>query len=252
MIFNNDLIVPSRAALRLIPTPVNDRMPGRPTGGTWAPIQHGVLADTVATEIVDAGHTIVAETWRVNPQKTSLWGSVDFDLNPYASHRMGIGQRAYYSLGVTHGNTRTNALRFFIGIRVACCSNAFIASEFTASRRHTKNIDLQEEVQYALDMLYASIDTINEMVQELRALPVTNGEAALIIINAGEYKLIEPPHVLLAHQLWRRPPYIEFAEPTLWSLYNVFSEIMKKYSAKRQLEVITDLRDFILDKQHRN
>jgi hypothetical protein len=58
-------------------------------------------------------------------------------------------------------------------------------------------------------------------------------DARLLAVRAAEEGAIPSCDILSVLNEYRRPKYEEFADPTMWSLFNSFTEVAKKYGPER-------------------
>lgn len=68
---------------------------------------------------------------------------------------------------------------------------------------------------------------------ELKAVALTKNQARLAIVRTAEAGAIPSCDILPVFQEFVKPRHEEFAAPNMWSLYNSFTEIAKKYTPAR-------------------
>lgn len=222
--------------LRQIPVP-ETRGWGAGGGGTWKPVGHGALADTVLGEIARAGLRPASARWAVNDSETDLFGAVVFE--PRRGLRLPKGTAL--ALALRHSNAGRYALTFGFGAQVFVCSNGMLAAQHTVARKHTKRVRLEEPIREGLGRLLDDTQRISDFVAELRGTRVSQRLADRVLVEAGRRKLLPWSKLGKVEALWRDNPQRAFRARNAWSLYNCFTEVAKQRGAARQLETLEGL-----------
>jgi hypothetical protein len=85
--------------------------------------------------------------------------------------------------------------------------------------------------------VFASFHLQFEMLERnrdlLRQRKIEFDDARLLAVRAAEEGAIPSCDILAVLNEYRRPKYEEFSDPTMWSLFNSFTEVAKKYSPER-------------------
>ena len=219
----NDLILHcgservDREALKHVPTP--DPTP------TWKPVPHHQVAELVVNEAEARGYEIMAEDYGLNDAGSKMFGVLRF--HPQGKPEM---SRA---LGFRNSHDKSLALGLTAGMVVAVCDNLAFGGEVTLHRKHTSGIEIKELVPMAFEKLAYQYVQLEESIDGLKIRMVTVDEARVLTVMAAEIKAIPSCDILPVLDEFREPRHEEFREPTMWSLYNGFTETAKKYSPMR-------------------
>jgi hypothetical protein len=224
--------------------PISDRG-GR--SDRWAGVNHGDLANTIIRQIDAAGLVATRETWYCNDSESALWGAVDIEI---PSCKMDIGHDASFSLGVRHGNKGEFAIQFAVGGRIAVCSNGLFTGDFTLSRRHTNNVDLDDAVSKGIIRYINEAGSLEHFVHSLQGVNIDDRDAAHIILESSEGvgtgSCINFVHLKDIYELWKNPPHEEFSPRTGWSLYNAFTEKAKSLTPARQMKLLQGMKPLFI------
>ena len=207
----------TREELELVPTP--------PSTATWQPVPHHRVAELVTREAINRGCQIVDEGYGLNPAGTKLFGVLRF-------HPHGIPDYTR-ALGFRNSHDKSMAVGITAGLSVFVCDNLCFGGETVLYRRHTVRIEIEALVGKAFDALSLQYETLENGVERLRAMRVTEDEARLLVVRAAEMRAIPGSDILPVLDGFRNPLHAEFADPTRWSLYNSFTEAAKSYSPAR-------------------
>ena len=100
-------------------------------------------------------------------------------------------------------------------------------------RKHTSGIKIESHIPESFDMLLEGYSSLESSVQELKYQMLSIDEAKLVTVRAAETKAIPSCDILPVLKEFNDPRHEEFSMPTMWSLYNAFTEIAKKYRPAR-------------------
>jgi len=117
--------------------------------------------------------------------------------------------------------------------------------EVTYMRKHTKNVfeDLQDKL---VSVLYKSKDKFANIVkdaEDMKDIEITTDDAFSFIGRAFGYKTLGARQASDAIRHWNSPPYAEFMDKSVWSLYNACTESLKSTPPNKILERHIDLHD---------
>ena len=208
----------TRNDLRHVPTP-------EPTP-TWKPVPHHEVAELVVNEAKSRGYEIVGEDYGLNDCGSKMFGVLRFSPK---GGRPGMSR----ALGFRNSHDKSLALGLTAGISVICCDNMAFGGEVTIHRKHTSGIEINELVPKAFEKLAYQYVRLEETIDGLKLKMVTIDTARVLTVMAAEANAIPSCDILTVLDEFREPTHEEFKEPTMWSLYNGFTETAKKYSPMR-------------------
>ena len=117
------------------------------------------------------------------------------------------------------------------GASIKACTNGMVwGADFRSVRKNTTNVypdaraliwDMVEGAQVAFEQSMQFADEISE-------IPCHDVRGAEIIGWAQYLGVLRPQQATVAFREWKNPSHEEFAPRTLWSLYNAFTEAVKR------------------------
>ena len=207
----------SRSDLKDVPTP----MPTK----THKPVPHVQIAELIAQEAQNRGYAIVSEEYGLNPSKEKMFGVFRFHPEGHPEYARALGFRNSHDKSLAVGLT--------VGLSITVCDNLAFGGETTIHRKHTSGIEIENLIPEAFDGLTHQYIKLELNVDKLKREEVTMTKAKLTIVKAAEMKAINSCDIIPVLEEFRTPRHDEFASRNSWSLYNSFTEIVKKYSAVR-------------------
>ena len=205
----------------------------------WKGVKHSDLAESIIASVTNHNLTVVSEKWLVSKSESAMWGLVE--IAPTDTLKLDAGQEMNFSLGTRHGNDGEFSVSFAVGGVVSVCSNGMFVGDFTLRKRHTMNLDLQSEVDSAVDYWMNQAQMVEMYVKEWRKYEISTKDVTQTLFRAYDKSVIPlkyAPDVLLE---WEYPSHPEFEERTLWSLYNGFTEVGKKMPISTQTTMFSKL-----------
>ena len=135
------------------------------------------------------------------------------------------------------------------GSQVFVCDNlCFSADGVVVMRKHSRFVwrDLQDIVDSAIRNVSNVFDQFQGQVDALKSIPVGFDDGFGYIGIARGHNYLTPNQESVAIQDWITPRHEEFSERNAWSLYNCFTEGLKKGSAGGSMDRHTAVHDFFL------
>ena len=201
----------------------NVETPG-PTA-SWKPVPHITVAELIASEARNRGYSITSEEYGLNPAGTKMFGVLRF--HPEGNPEFGR------ALGVRNSHDKSMAVGLTVGLSVLVCDNMCFGGETTIHRKHTSGIEIADLIPKAFDNLDHQFIRLERDVDGLKMRSVTVTGAKLMVVKAAEIGAINSSDIIPVLKEFRNPRHAEFAEHNRWSLYNSFTEIVKKYTPAR-------------------
>jgi hypothetical protein len=189
---------------------------------SYCPVPNGDLVGKLKHEIQRHGLTIIKEEYGLSKDGQQLFGVLTIDTgNP--AHPMVIGFRNSYN--------KTLSITIVIGTQVFVCDNLCISGNGQkALRKHTVNVwrDVVALLERAMREALGHYDEMNRQLEALRALPCHLDLGYDLIGRALGHKVLLPQQATVALNDWREPRHQEFADRNMYSLYNCFTEGLKR------------------------
>ena len=211
--------VVNRQQLREVPCPQGQ--------GRWKPVPHGVVADTVMTEIEERGllQSVESEQWGLNQSMTQMFGVIRFKNK--------INGEMTKSIGIRNSINKTLSVGIIASYRLIVCDNLMFSCDkdgVKIEKRHTIGLDITSIIKYTFDYLPNSFEHLSSRIDKLHNTQINDDTARIICCKAAELKAIRNSHITKALSLYFNPIHEEFQPRTLYSLYNSLNELPKEYS----------------------
>lgn len=223
-----------RQDLLLLPTP-------DPTE-THKPIPHAELVEAVIETLGFRKLTVVQDQYAVSPDGMRMFGVLALDMEEN-------GVRV--SIGLRNSHDKSFALGITIGYRVFVCDNMAFHGDFqTVTRKHSKNLVLNDVLAVAIDRMQRNFAPMLNQVNAWKGHELPDASAKLVIYRAFvEGELEAPKH--LADDVHRRyfdPEYDEFRARTMWSLSNAFTSSFKALDPIPRFRATARLAPFLAER----
>ena len=149
------------------------------------------------------------------------------------------------AIGIRSSHDKSMSNGFCSGATVFVCDNMSFTGDITYMRKHTKNVmdDLQDKL---VSVLYRSKDKFFNIVEDtknMKDIPISTDDAYSFIGRAFGHKTLGARQASDAIRHWNSPPYSEFMQKNVWSLYNACTESLKSTPPNKILEKHIDLHD---------
>lgn len=219
------------------------RPPG--AGGYWAGIKHGDLVDGILNECKKRKWKILDTKFAVSGDGAALVGAFDVAVP-------GVKTPADLTLGlgVIHANTRKCRARLVCGATVSVCTNGLVIGEVLMKRKHTINMDLDYELDAALDQYVVRAKRIGKDVDELRINIAAHYSSDRYLMEAARRKLMPWSRIGDVDREYHKPTYPEFQGDTAWGLLNAFSMIAKRNPPLKQMLQIKGFYELLTEYRH--
>jgi hypothetical protein len=198
---------------------------------SYFPVPYGRFVEDVKLHVPRFGLTIQREEFALAREGKQMFGVMT------CTNGHGRGDYAL-AIGLRNSLDRSLSVGLCLGHRTLVCDNLAFSGEIEMHRKHTVNVfrDLP-------DLIYRMLSQVSSMRQRMDAEISAMKEKQLAEMEA-HHLMVETirKHVVPASQLpkilsaWRSPVHEEFAPRTAWSLFNVFTEMVKSRSPRAQIE----------------
>ena len=228
----------TREQVCAIPTP--------PRTHTYNPVSYADAIDIllwVAADYLKAD--LISEEYGLNKAGTQLFAHFSFDVGDIDG---GL------AIGLRQSLNKTTALGVVIGKHVTICSNLILAGELKMVRKNTANVyaDYRRLLEEQLATAYEHYVALDKELVQWKSLEITERQGyELIGVAMGKANILSATQGSVALQDWQTPRHSCFASRDVYSLYNCFTEGLKKgapsHLADRHLAAHNFMRSEALD-----
>jgi hypothetical protein len=186
---------------------------------TWTPVAHDAIVDSVKGALTSSGATIASEEHALYKDGARYFGLLHLDG----------GEGGNTVVGIRNSHDKTFPAGLSLGNRVFVCDNLSFSGDVTVARKHTRFIgrDLDRLIFSAVGKLADLRVKQDTRFAAYRGSALSDVEAHDLIIRALMARVIGGEAVPKIVNEWRKPAHEEFTLRTVWSLFNVFTEVMK-------------------------
>jgi len=214
---------------------------------SWTPIPWKFLVDTVLSRVESAGWTVNDVNLLTSgkdketglPQE--LFGTIGLD-NCDGEIAPQLALRTSYNM---HYKAAVCA-----GARVLVCSNGIFSGEFEVAFRKQTTFALRDitgRIDVGVSRVQEAYDATRKRRDFLRTVPLSVDDGFGLIGVAVGNEVITPTMANVAYRDWRDPRHEEFSKRDAWSLYNCFTQGVKKTRAGNLLTAHTDVDEFFVN-----
>lgn len=197
-----------------------------PTTETFVPVPHDFFVKQVLTGLGENGLTVVSEQHALDKE-----GQRYFGLLQVATGKEIEGKEYSLVLGLRNSHDKKFPAALAAGAGVFVCSNLSFSGEVTAARKHTGQImrDLPGKVTLALGRLNA-LWTSQETRFNAYHETVLDNSAAVndLLVRAWRADAMPITYLPSVFNEWANPSHEEFRNRNVWSMFNAFTEVLKR------------------------
>lgn len=208
---------------------------------TYHPVAHGELIDFVRQRVhVSLGLEIRKEEYGLSRKDQQMFGVMTLDTGN-DENGLAIGLRNSYDKSLSVGISS--------GAQVFVCDNlCFSGSGMTVLRKHTLNVwrDIALNVDKALQGSEHHYIEMNRQMDAMKQIPVSLDAGYDLVGRALGYEVLRPQQATIALRDWRTPRHEDFAERNLYSLYQCFTEALKKGPAGDTMDRYSHAHEFFV------
>jgi hypothetical protein len=190
---------------------------------TYHPVSHKELVDFVRERSrVTLGMNIIKEEYGLSRKDMQMFGVMTLDAGN-TDNGLAIGLRNSYDKSLSVGISS--------GAQVFVCDNlCFSGSGMTILRKHTLNVwrDISINVDKALQGSEMHYLEMNRQMDAMKHIPLSLDAGFDIVGRALGYDVLKPQQATIAIRDWKTPRHEAFADKNLHSLYQCFTEALKK------------------------
>jgi hypothetical protein len=210
-----------------------------PPTATHKPIPHAVLVGALIETLGFRNLAVVEDQYAVSPDGMRMFGVLGLEV-------AGPGLRV--SIGLRNSHDKSFSLGITIGYRVIVCDNLAFHGDFeTVTRKHSKNLVLEDVLAVAVDRMQRNFAPMLDRVDAWKGYDLPDVSAKLIIYRAFiEEELAVAKHLARSiHHYYFEPEYDEFRPRTMWSLSNAFTSAFKELEPVPRFAATAKLATFL-------
>lgn len=213
----------TRAQLLAIPAP-------EPTG-TWKPVPHYELVDTLESTLAQNQIHIEREQFALRRDGAVLFGVLELT---YGDSPDGMA-----ALGLRTANDKSLSIQICAGLAVFVCDNLVFRGDLIALRRkHTSGLRLREELAGAVLRFQEHFNRLTGEVTTLKHREVADIEAKALIHDVFARGMMPLRLLPAASRAYFQPTVPDFEPRTAWSLHNAFTTAAKAMPISTRLPAI--------------
>lgn len=206
---------------------------------TYHPVAHGELIEFIKTRIKHSLNLPVkSESYGLSRKDQQMFGVMTLDTgNP--ENGLSIGLRNSYDKSLSVGISS--------GAQVFVCDNlCFSGDAMVVLRKHTLNVwkDISINVDKALRGSEHHYTEMNRQLNAMKHIPLSLDAGYELIGRAQGWEILKPQQATIAIKDWRTPRHENFSEKNVYSLYNCFTEALKKGPAGDTMDRHAKAHDF--------
>jgi hypothetical protein len=226
LISGNTTTLINRSALKHLPMPE--------ATATHQPIGHHTLVEQIHECLSYRHLSVVREEYAVSPDGMKCFGLLELNVE-YAGVRFAIGLR--------NSNDKSMRIGLVAGYRVTVCENKMLTGDFNPlSAKHSKNFNLIDAVSVAVDRIQRNIGRVEQHIGVKKQKMLSDESAKSLIYEAFMNRKIPMSLMRSVHrEFFVEPEYAAFADKSLWSLENCFTNAFKKLKPVQQFEACSKL-----------
>ena len=196
--------------------------------GTHYPIPHARILELARQGLEAQGLQVVQEEHALAEQGMRYFGLLRL---ANGSNNSDYGLVA--ALRNTHDKTYSASMA--LGSHVFICDNLAFSGEVTFARKHTRFAmsDLPRLVNDALGRLGSLKRSQEERIDAYKQTELTDDQAYATIVRATLANVVPNAKIKDVVGQWHEPAHPEFEPRTGWSLFNGFTEVLKKYPTQQ-------------------
>lgn len=194
---------------------------------TWYPIPHGLLIDQTIGQLEAAGLKVESEMHGLTPDGNRYFGV----FNLAGSDGASLLDDYHLSVGLRNSHDQSLVAGLALGTHVFVCDNLAFGAEVTIARKHTRFIerDLPNLMASAVEKIVSRGPAMRNRIEQYKNTGFDDATAHDVIVRSLDARVISPPRIGDVLDNWRKPPHNEFQPRTGWSLFNAFTETLKRY-----------------------
>jgi hypothetical protein len=210
---------------------------------THTVVPHSTIVETLIEALGLRHIVVVRDEYAVSSDGHRLFGVLEVDQE-HTGVRLAVGLR--------NSHDKTFSLAMTVGYRVFVCDNLAFHGDFTPlTRKHSKNFDHIEVIDYAVGKMQRHFEPMKRTIDVWQAFELSDARAKAVIYDAFIAGRLPVTRRLapLVHEHYFRPSQPEFMPRTMWSLGNAFTSAFKQLDPIPQMQATARLAPFLASVQ---
>ncbi len=194
---------------------------------TWFPIPHSLLIDQTIGQLEAAGLRIDSEMHGLTPNGGRYFGV----FNLIGSDGASASDDYHLAVGLRNSHDQSLVAGLALGTHVFVCDNLAFGAEVTIARRHTRFIerDLPNLMAGAVEKIVSRGPAMQNRISQYKNTEFNDMDAHDMVIRSLDARVVSSPRIPDVLDNWRNPKHNEFQPRDAWSLFNAFTETLKRY-----------------------
>jgi hypothetical protein len=184
---------------------------------THKPIPHAELVETVIQTLGYRNIEVTRDQYALTPDGMRMFGIIEVNIT-----RDGLS----FTIGLRNSHDKSFSLGICAGWRTFVCDNLAFHSDFQAlSKKHSKNLVLDDVIGLAIDRVQRAFDMLGKKIDAWAGFSLSDADAKVLIYDAFVRNSLDAPkHLMrLVDDFYFFPKYDEFKPRTMLSLNNAFT-----------------------------
>jgi hypothetical protein len=196
---------------------------------TWHPVSHEMFDSLVRQSLTKAGITITQSHYGLSKSTEEGYRHRLFAIletqDKILSGQVGL------TIGLRNSTDQSMSAGLVYGNRVFICDNLAFTGEYVIRRKHTARIleDLPAIIDRGVGKYFEQLERQRMLIERLQNHNLGDPEAYYTMVDAAARGIIPYSGIKTVRQEWHNPGHEVFSARTSWSLYNCFTEAMKRY-----------------------
>jgi len=206
---------------------------------TWKPIPHHQIVQAIVESFGLRNLEVVRDQYAVTPDGMRMFGVLEVGVEE-------SGVR--FAIGCRNSHDKTFSLGLTVGYRVFVCDNLAFHGDFTpVTRKHSKNLDVVEVVDFAITRMQRHFEPMKRQIDAWKGFELPDTRAKGVIYDAFIAGELHAPRKLAreVHENYFRPKYAEFEPRTMFSLSNAFTSAFQALEPVRRFQATAKLAPFL-------
>jgi len=208
---------------------------------SYQPVSNQQLIEHVKDQVKGLlGLPILREEYGLACKDQQMFGVITVDTGN-EENGLAIGLRNSYNKSLSLGITS--------GASVFVCSNLCFSGDATrVIRKHTRYVwrDAVELIHESIEWSQHYYDRINYDFDIMKGQPMSTDKGYDLIGRAMGHEVLKPQQATVAMREWDNPTHEEFQDRNAWSLYNAFTESLKRGCGGNRMEKQAKAHQFLM------
>jgi hypothetical protein len=198
---------------------------------SYYPVPYGRFVEEVKLHVPRFGLKVEREEYALAREGGQMFGVLTC-TNGTANQDYAL------AIGLRNSYDRSLSVGLVVGSRVFCCDNLAFSGEVQIARKHTANVfrDLPDLIYQMLAKVKVMRERLDAEIEAMKAAELRSKDVHHLMVEAIREHVVPVTSLPKLLNAWRYPMHEEFREKTAWSLYNLFTDMVKSRSPQRQID----------------